>query len=142
VIVAIPPDFSTSRTDMEDPVRPAKIPRICEYRAVAGRTEPYQRIYAVVRRIPRGRIATYGQIAGLAGLGGHARQVGYALHALEAGDALPWHRVLNAQGRVSPRAEPGGDRVQRALLEREGVRFDAAGRADLVRFGWRPRQRR
>ena len=123
-------------------MRPAKIPRICEYRIVAGRSDPYQRIYAIVRRIPRGRIATYGQIAELAGLGGHARQVGYALHALTAGDALPWHRVMNAQGRISPRAEPGGDRVQRALLEREGVRFDAAGRADLARFGWRPRRRR
>ena len=123
-------------------MRPAKIPRICEYPNVAGRTDPYQRIYAVVRRIPRGRIATYGQVAELAGLGGHARQVGYALHALTAGDALPWHRVLNAQGRVSPRAEPGGDRVQRALLQREGVRFDSAGRADLARFGWRPRKKR
>ena len=116
--------------------------RICNDPAMPARRDPYQRIYAVVRRIPRGRIATYGQIAELAGLGGHARQVGYALHALRAGDALPWHRVLNAQGRVSPRAEPGGDRVQRALLEREGVRFDAAGRADLTRFGWRPRGRR
>ena len=123
-------------------MRPAKIPRICEYRFVARRSDPYPRIYAIVRRIPRGRIATYGQVALLAGLGGHARQVGYALHALSAGDAIPWHRVLNAQGRVSPRAEPGGDRVQRALLEREGVRFDAAGRADLARFGWRPRGRR
>jgi methylated-DNA-protein-cysteine methyltransferase related protein len=109
---------------------------------VAGRSDPYQRIYAIVRRIPRGRIATYGQVAVLAGLGGHARQVGYALHSLDAGDRIPWHRVLNAQGRVSLRSEPGGDRVQRALLEREGVRFDAAGRADLTRFGWRPRSRR
>jgi methylated-DNA-protein-cysteine methyltransferase related protein len=134
-----------------DPARPSEmhedltIPRgarICDDRAMPARRDPYQRIYAAVRRIPRGRIATYGQIAELAGLGGHARQVGYALHALTAGDAIPWHRVLNAQGRVSPRAEPGGDRVQRALLEREGVRFDAAGRADLARFGWRPRQRR
>ena len=123
-------------------MRPAKIPRICEYRIVPGRSDPYQRIYTIVRRIPRGRIATYGQIAELAGLGGHARQVGYALHALTAADRIPWHRVLNAQGRVSPRAEPGGDRVQRALLEREGVRFDAAGRTDLARFGWRPRRRR
>jgi len=123
-------------------VEAAKIPRICEYRAVAGRSDPYQRIYAIVRRIPRGRIATYGQVAALAGLGGHARQVGYAMHALTAGDRIPWHRVLNAQGRVSPRSEPGGDRVQRALLEREGVRFDAAGRADLARFAWRPRSRR
>ena len=123
-------------------MRPAKIPRICEYRDVPGRSDPYQRIYAAVRRIPRGRIATYGQIAELAGLGGHARQVGYALRALDADDALPWHRVLNAQGSVSPRAEPGGDRVQHALLEREGIRFDERGRADLDRFGWRPRARR
>ena len=127
---------------MGRPGEAAKIPRICEHRAVAGRSDPYQRIYAIVRRIPRGRIATYGQVAELAGLGRHARQVGYALHSLTAGDRLPWHRVLNAQGRVSPRAEPGGDRVQRALLEREGVRFDAAGRADLAQFGWRPRGRR
>jgi methylated-DNA-protein-cysteine methyltransferase-like protein len=107
-----------------------------------AKSDPYQRIYAVVRRIPRGRVATYGQVARLAGLGDHARQVGYALHSLDAGDRLPWHRVLNAQGRVSLRAEPGGDRVQRALLEREGVRFDVAGRADLARCGWRPRGRR
>jgi methylated-DNA-protein-cysteine methyltransferase-like protein len=123
-------------------VEAAKIPRICEYRAVAGGSDPYQRIYAIVRRIPRGRIATYGQVAELAGLGGHARQVGYALHSLDAGDRIPWHRVLNAQGRVSARSEPGGDRVQRALLEREGVRFDTSGRADLARFAWRPRARR
>jgi methylated-DNA-protein-cysteine methyltransferase-like protein len=108
---------------------------------MAARNDSYRRIYAVVRGIPRGQIATYGQIAELAGLGGHARQVGYALHALDAGNRLPWHRVVNAQGSVSPRAEPGGDRVQRALLEREGVRFDTAGRADLAHFGWRPRRR-
>ena len=109
---------------------------------MAARSDPYQRIYTVVRRIPRGRIATYGQVAQLAGLGGHARQVGYALHSLGPADRIPWHRVLNAQGRVSARVEPGGDRVQRALLEREGVRFAAAGRADLARYGWRPRGRR
>jgi methylated-DNA-protein-cysteine methyltransferase related protein len=123
-------------------LRAAAIPlraQICDDRAMAARSGSYQRIYAVVRRIPRGRIASYGQVAQQAGLGGHARQVGYALHALDADDRLPWHRVLDAQGRVSPRAEPGGDRVQRALLEREGIRFDAAGRADLARFGWRPR---
>lgn len=108
---------------------------------MAGRSDPYQRIYAIVRRIPRGRIATYGQVAALAGLGGHARQVGYAMHSLDATSRVPWHRVLNAQGRVSTRSEPGGDRVQRALLEREGVRFDANDRADLDRFGWRPRRR-
>src|SRR5262245_29233702 len=110
-------------------------------RPMAGRSDPYQRIYAIVRRIPRGRIATYGQVAQLAGLGGHARQVGYALNSLDAGSRLPWHRVLNAQGRVSMRAEPGGDRVPRAPLQREGVQFDRTGRADLDRFGWRPRRR-
>ena len=98
-----------------------------------------QRIYAVVRRIPKGRVATYGQVAELAGLGGHARQVGYALHAIPAGDSLPWHRVVNARGQVSPRAEPGSDHLQRNLLEREGMAFDEHGRLDLRRHRWRPR---
>lgn len=99
----------------------------------------YARIYAVVRRIPRGRVATYGQVARLAGMPGQARRVGYALHALRDGSGVPWHRVINARGTVSPRSEPGPERVQRQLLEREGVRFDARGRADLERFRWRPR---
>lgn len=107
---------------------------------MAEHSESYHRIYAVVRRIPRGRVASYGQVAELAGLGGHARQVGYALHALDPDTAVPWHRVLNARGAISARSEPGGDRVQRQLLEREGVRFDAAGRVDLDRFRWRPRR--
>ena len=99
----------------------------------------YDRIYAVVRRIPRGRVATYGQVAALAGLGGHARQVGYALHALTSERAVPWHRVVNARGQISQRTEPGGDRIQRQLLEREGVNFDAADRLALDRYRWRPR---
>jgi methylated-DNA-protein-cysteine methyltransferase-like protein len=99
----------------------------------------YDRIYAVVRRIPRGRVATYGQVATLAGLGGHARQVGYALHALASERAVPWHRVVNARGQISQRAEPGGDLIQRQLLEREGVNFDAADRLALDRYRWRPR---
>ena len=92
-----------------------------------------------MRRIPRGRVATYGQVAAWAGLAGHARQVGYALHALREGERVPWQRVVNARGAVSPRAEPGADTIQRRLLEREGVRFDARGRVDLARYGWRPR---
>jgi len=95
----------------------------------------YARIYAAVRRIPRGRVATYGQIAALAGIPRHARQVGYALAALRD-DAVPWQRVINAKGEVSPRAEPGWEALQRKLLEREGVTFDAAGRVSLARFGW------
>jgi methylated-DNA-protein-cysteine methyltransferase-like protein len=103
----------------------------------------YERIWAVVRRIPAGRVATYGQVARVAGLGGAARLVGYALHALpEKGHRVPWQRVINSQGRISTRRYAGGDEVQRRLLEREGVRFDARERIDLARFGWsgkRPR---
>jgi len=100
----------------------------------------YERIYAVTRRIPPGRVATYGQVAALAGLAGHARQVGYALHALQDDD-VPWHRVLNARGEVSRRAEPGAELLQRILLEKEGVRFDARCRLDLSAWRWNPRRR-
>ena len=99
-----------------------------------------QRIYTVVRRIPRGRVATYGQVAALAGLPGHARQVGYALHALPDGTRLPWHRVINARGEVSLRRTPGSELSQRMLLEREGIRFDSRGRVDLRVCGWRARR--
>ena len=95
----------------------------------------YDRIYSVVRRIPRGRVATYGQIARLAGMPGHARQVGYALNALTEG-GVPWHRVINARGEVSKRSEPGDERIQRELLEAEGVRFNRRGRLALDRYGW------
>lgn len=98
----------------------------------------YTKISSVVRRIPRGRVATYGQIAKLAGMPGHARQVGYALHALSSATALPWQRVVNAAGAISLRPMAGGI-SQRLLLEKEGVRFDARGRIGLKAFGWRPR---
>jgi methylated-DNA-protein-cysteine methyltransferase related protein len=98
----------------------------------------YAAIYQVVRRIPRGRVATYGQVAELAGLSGHARQVGYALHALPASTTVPWHRVVNASGGISLRTSPGAELTQRILLEREGVRFDARGRLSLARVRWRP----
>lgn len=98
---------------------------------------PRERIEAVVRRIPRGRVATYGQVAALAGLPGRARQVGYALQALPDGTPLPWQRVVNAGGGISPRAHPYAVLQQAALLEREGVVLDARGRVDLRRFRWR-----
>jgi methylated-DNA-protein-cysteine methyltransferase-like protein len=92
----------------------------------------YARIYAVVRRIPKGRVSTYGEVGRKAGC--PARQVGYALHALRSGTPLPWHRVLNASGSISLR---GSDAVtQRLRLEREGVRFSGRGVVDLGRFGW------
>ncbi len=96
-----------------------------------------EKIYAVVRRIPRGRVATYGQIAELAGLPGHARQVGYAMAALPVGTRVPWHRVINAAGMVSRRRIPGEELTQRQLLEKEGVKFDARGKVALGKIRWR-----
>lgn len=97
------------------------------------------RIQEVVVRIPPGRVATYGQVAALAGARGHARQVGYALHALPAGADVPWHRVVNARGEISPRSSSGADAEQRTRLEAEGVEFDSRGRIDISRFRWRAR---
>jgi len=102
----------------------------------------HARILAVVRRIPEGRVATYGQVARLAGLPNQARLVGYALAALPEGTVVPWHRVINARGEVSLRRGGDGAMVeQRLRLEREGVRFDAAGRLALARYAWSPRTR-
>lgn len=100
----------------------------------------HERIYSVVRRIPRGRVATYGQVATLARLPRQPRLVGYALHALPNGSDVPWQRVINARGEVSPRAQPGFEAVQHQLLEAEGVAFDRRGRVDLARYRWTPRR--
>ncbi len=95
-------------------------------------------VFAVVRRIPRGRVATYGQVAALAGFPGHARQVGYALSALDIDASVPWHRVVNAQGRVSLRTGgSGGGMVQRMRLEQEGIAMPG-GRVPLRDYAWRP----
>jgi len=99
----------------------------------------YLAIYAVVGRIPVGSVATYGQVAALAGLPGRARLVGYALNALAGRSAIPWQRVVNARGRISPRScGSDADMEQRLRLEQEGIQFDAAGRIPLERFLWRP----
>jgi methylated-DNA-protein-cysteine methyltransferase related protein len=90
----------------------------------------YARIYAIVSRIPKGKVASYGQIAEAAGLGrGSARQIGYALHALKD-DRVPWHRVINSKGEIS---HPEAD-YQRDRLEAEGVHFDARNRAGAKSF--------
>jgi methylated-DNA-protein-cysteine methyltransferase related protein len=104
-------------------------------------TRLWERIYAVVAQVPPGRVATYGQVAALAGLPRHARLAGYALHGLPAESDLPWHRVINAQGRVSERSQPGpAAGLQRHLLEEEGVVFGAGERVDLKRFRWEPEE--
>lgn len=96
----------------------------------------HSQIYSLVRRIPKGRVATYGQIARLLGFPRHARQVGYALAALDNDDSVPWHRVINAQGTISERGKPGYVDYQRLLLEDEGVTFDHRGRVALEKYQW------
>ncbi len=99
----------------------------------------FDRVYAVVRQIPRGKVASYGQIAALLGHPQAARTVGWALNALRGSDIddVPWQRVINSAGRISiSRADLGAD-LQRALLEEEGVIFDSRGYVDFDRFGWK-----
>lgn len=93
----------------------------------------YNRIYALVRQIPPGRVTTYGHIARQ--IGCTARTVGFAMAALPAGHDVPWQRVINSEGKVRPRRNDDGAIIQRQLLEAEGVRFDARGRVDLIRYG-------
>ena len=92
---------------------------------------------AVIRRIPRGWVATYGQVAAMAGLPRGARLVGRILQHLDPATDVPWHRVVNAKGEVSwSLSRNGGDALQRRLLEKEGVEFDDKGRFNLERFRW------
>jgi len=98
----------------------------------------YQAIYMTVQRIPQGRVASYGQIATLAGLPGRARQVGYALHALPPGNPIPWFRVVNARGHISLPSGAGAFARQRDALLADGVEVDGRGRIDLKRYRWNP----
>ncbi len=101
----------------------------------------YEKIFRVVKQIPKGRVASYGQVAGLAGLPGRARQVGYALHAASEELEIPWQRVIYAKGEISLPTDEGQGQIQRQMLEREGILFDERGRIDLTRYGWMPRCR-
>jgi len=101
----------------------------------------YRSIYAVVRRIPTGRVATYGQVAELAGLPGGARVAGAALKTSKPTDRLPWQRVIGKAGKNRGRIaihDPVGAAVQRQLLDREGVLISDAGLIALDRYGWLP----
>ena len=99
----------------------------------------HDRIYEVIRRIPRGRVATYGQIADLAGISGQPRRIGYALSASPPDSGIPWHRVINAQGKISFPPGSAHEKLQRRLLRQEGVVFDSTGRIKLSLFRWRLR---
>ena len=97
----------------------------------------YDLIYAVVRHIPYGQVATYGQVAELAGLIGKPRVVGYALYRVTDGVEIPWHRVVNAKGEVSHSVHRNGnDYLQQSLLADEGIEFDAKGKLDLTKYRW------
>jgi methylated-DNA-protein-cysteine methyltransferase-like protein len=96
----------------------------------------FEQVYQVVRCIPSGRVATYGQIARLLGMPHAARTVGWALHSIPEGYDVPWQRVVNARGIISLDAHGPGGAIQRALLEAEGVIFDESGRIDLQVYGW------
>lgn len=98
----------------------------------------FRRVVALIKKIPRGKVATYGQIAALAGNPRGARQVAWVLHSASDKEKLPWQRVINSRGSISlPRY--GGYELQRALLMKEGVKFDAADQIALARFQWQPR---
>ena len=97
----------------------------------------YQQIYEIVKQIPSGTVATYGQIAKLAGIPGQARQVGYALSALND-NRIPWQRVINARGEISPRSDSAYETLQRDLLEHEGIKFTEEGKISLAVYCWKP----
>lgn len=97
-----------------------------------------ERVYKIVRRIPRGRVMTYGQIAYMLGKGYTPRTVGFVMHGADEQNT-PWQRVINSQGKCSTgRIVLPSDKQQR-MLEREGVKFDKTGRCDLETFIWNPR---
>ena len=95
----------------------------------------FERIYGVVRQIPAGKVATYGQIARIVG-GCSAQMVGFAMAALNTESNVPWQRVINSQGRISPRGGGIGSVQQRHILEAEGIQFDEADRVDLDEVSW------
>jgi methylated-DNA-protein-cysteine methyltransferase-like protein len=97
----------------------------------------YNSIYEIVKRIPAGKVATYGQIARLAGLSGHARQVGYALHNLPSGSDVPWQRVINRHGKISFDTDTIVWNMQKSLLEAEGVVFDENCTISLSEYQWK-----
>ena len=112
-------------------------------------TRTFERVWRVVAKVPRGRVATYGQIARMAGLLNGARTVGWALRALPdgrrvGGRPVPWHRVINARGTISLRGRGDGREAvrQSAALRREGIAFKPGGRIELGRYLWRGQRRR
>ena len=100
-----------------------------------AKSKTYETIWNVIRKIPFGSVATYGQIAELSGMDGQYRLIGYALHALGSDTDVPWHRVINSKGRISL---PGPSaRRQRRKLEAEKIKFDRSGKIDFKKYRWK-----
>ncbi len=99
-------------------------------------TNFFEQVYRLVRRIPPGKVTSYGAIARMLEHPHAARTVGWAMHGLPQDSDVPWHRVINSQGRISTGSQDHGDNLQRILLEAEGIEFDERGRVDWDRFGW------
>lgn len=107
--------------------------------------ERNQLFYSIIRKVPRGRVATYGQIAKLAGLPKHSRHVGVALRNLPEGSRVPWHRIVNGKGEIATRLANFArdcESEQYGRLLDEGIEFEANGRISLRRFQWKPRTSR
>ena len=98
----------------------------------------YTKVYKAVKKIPKGKVATYGQIANILGSPRAARAVGYALNALQKNDLqeVPWQRVINAKGEISFKGDTIRANLQRKLLEQEGIVFNVVAQIDLSRYGW------
>ncbi len=101
-------------------------------------SENASRIITMVCQVPRGSVATYGQIAKLAGIPKNSRQVGSVLRDLPIGDGVPWYRIVNSKGEISQRGNHESEKSQREVLEDEGIQFNEKGRIDLERFQWQP----
>jgi methylated-DNA-protein-cysteine methyltransferase-like protein len=98
----------------------------------------FARIYRAVKKVPKGKVVTYGQVAVMVGKPGAARTVGWALHAInDPHSGIPWHRVINAKGSISA-CTTHTEILQRKLLEAEGIRFDRNGRINLAKYLWKP----
>ncbi len=100
--------------------------------------ERWQAILTVIEQIPAGNVATYGQIARMAGLPKNARLVGFILKSLPPDSGVPWYRVVNSQGKISERENPESQKSQRMILEEEGVEFRSGNRVSLREFQWEP----
>ncbi|RHX82268.1 MGMT family protein [Leptospira yasudae] len=104
----------------------------------SSETSFFKEVYALVKKVPRGKVTSYGRIAALLGKPRASRAVGYALNALSKGQEqkVPWQRVINGQGKISFRGDTGRSILQKKMLEDEGIRFNSAETVDLKVFGW------